>query len=201
MKSLRVLRNLSSLSSTKLHNKTQFNPSTLCQFFSSQSQLDHPTTSENETDNESSTFDSTHFDLPPEITQKLDSQKVGPTWDESLRTKVKSRVFGEEVSTKGKLRVKEKGKKKVVVAEEEEEERRRVLARSLLEAALDAPDEEDEEEEGLEVKEEDQKSLSVGIIGAPNAGKSALTNYMVSLLLIFFFFAFELFSSFFVWLC
>uniref|UniRef100_A0A803N186 Era-type G domain-containing protein n=1 Tax=Chenopodium quinoa TaxID=63459 RepID=A0A803N186_CHEQI len=51
--------------------------------------------------------------------------------------------------------------------------------RALLEAALDAPDEVDEEEEGLEVKVEDQKSLSVGIIGAPNAGKSALTNFMV----------------------
>ncbi|KHN35766.1 GTP-binding protein ERG [Glycine soja] len=41
---------------------------------------------------------------------------------------------------------------------------------------------EDEEEEGKGaglVKEDDQKSLSVGIIGAPNAGKSALTNYMV----------------------
>lgn len=29
------------------------------------------------------------------------------------------------------------------------------------------------------VKEEDQRSLSVGIVGAPNAGKSSLTNFMV----------------------
>jgi len=55
-----------------------------------------------------------------------------------------------------------------------------VLAKALLEAAM----EKEEEEEGAEgangvVKEEEQKSLSVGIIGAPNAGKSALTNFMV----------------------
>lgn len=52
--------------------------------------------------------------------------------------------------------------------------KRRALAKALLEAAIGGPDEEEEE-----VKEEDQKSLSVGIIGAPNAGKSSLTNYMV----------------------
>ncbi|XP_021729246.1 GTP-binding protein ERG-like [Chenopodium quinoa] len=178
MKSLRVLRNLSSLSS-KPPNKTHFNPSFLCQFFSAQSQLDQPTTSENETDNEASTFDSSHFTLPSENTQKLNPIKVEPTWDESFRAKVKSKVFGEEEPTKGKLKIKKKekvGKGEEVV---EEEERKRVLARALLEAALDAPDEVDEEEEGLEVKVEDQKSLSVGIIGAPNAGKSALTNFMV----------------------
>jgi len=78
-------------------------------------------------------------------------------------------VFGEE-GPKGKLRLKE----------EEDERRRRVLAKALLEAAV----ENEEEEEGVEgekgiVKEEEQKSLSVGIIGAPNAGKSALTNFMV----------------------
>ena len=60
-----------------------------------------------------------------------------------------------------------------------------MLAKALLEAALEAPDDDDEEEdEDLVVKEEDQKSLSVGIIGAPNAGKSALTNYMVGFLAI-----------------
>lgn len=66
--------------------------------------------------------------------------------------------------------------------EEEDERRRRVLAKALLEAALERGDEE-EEEDGEEevVKEEDQKSVTVGIIGAPNAGKSALTNYLVGL--------------------
>ena len=47
----------------------------------------------------------------------------------------------------------------------------------MLEAALEGPDEDADHDQ--EVKEEDQKSLSVGIIGAPNAGKSALTNFMV----------------------
>ncbi|XP_010669506.2 GTP-binding protein ERG [Beta vulgaris subsp. vulgaris] len=178
MKSLKILRNLSSFSS-KSHHKTHFNPNFLCQFFSAQSQLDHPTTSisssENETDNESSTFDSSHFTLPIENTQTLNPKNVSPTWDKSYRDKAKSRVFGEEVPTKRKLRIKEKEEEE----EREAEEKRRVLARALLEAALEAPDEEDEEEEGMVVKVEDQKSLSVGIIGAPNAGKSALTNYMV----------------------
>ncbi|KAJ0018935.1 hypothetical protein Pint_12003 [Pistacia integerrima] len=58
--------------------------------------------------------------------------------------------------------------------EDEDERKNRTLARALLEAALVREEEEDEE-----VKEEDQRSLSVGIIGAPNAGKSALTNFMV----------------------
>lgn len=64
------------------------------------------------------------------------------------------------------------------VKEEEDEQKQRVLAKALLEAVLAKPDEEEEGEERV-VKEEDQKSLSVGIIGAPNAGKSCLTNYMV----------------------
>lgn len=56
-------------------------------------------------------------------------------------------------------------------------ERATRLARALLEAALEPPD--DAEEENMAVKEEDQQSLSVGVIGAPNAGKSSLTNFMV----------------------
>jgi predicted GTPase len=58
-----------------------------------------------------------------------------------------------------------------------EEERSREVALALLEAAMEPPDE-DEEEPG-EVREEDQMSLSVGIVGAPNAGKSSLTNTVV----------------------
>lgn len=61
---------------------------------------------------------------------------------------------------------------------EEKERRASELAKVLLEASLQRPDDElDEEEE--EVREEDQKSLAVGIVGAPNAGKSTLTNFMV----------------------
>ncbi|XP_062196547.1 GTP-binding protein ERG-like [Phragmites australis] len=61
---------------------------------------------------------------------------------------------------------------------EEEEERSRDVALALLEAALEPPDEDGDEGPG-EVREEDQMSLSVGIVGAPNAGKSSLTNTMV----------------------
>ncbi|KQJ95582.1 GTP-binding protein ERG [Brachypodium distachyon] len=59
-----------------------------------------------------------------------------------------------------------------------EEERSREVALALLEAALEPPDEDEEEGPG-EVREEDQMSLSVGIVGAPNAGKSSLTNTVV----------------------
>ncbi|KAF9587632.1 hypothetical protein IFM89_004464 [Coptis chinensis] len=52
-----------------------------------------------------------------------------------------------------------------------------MLARALLEAALEKSDE--VEEKDMIVKEDDQKSVHVGIIGAPNAGKSSLTNFMV----------------------
>ncbi|CAO2817952.1 unnamed protein product [Amaranthus hypochondriacus] len=174
MKSFRLVKILSNLSSQS-HNKTHLNPTFLCRFLSSQSQVDHPTTSisssENETDNETPSFDSSHFTLPYENTQQLNPTKAGPIWDDSYRDKVKCRVFGEEVSTKENLRVKEE--------EEAEEEKHRVLARALLEAAISTPDEEGEEDEDLVVNVEDQKSLSVGIVGAPNAGKSALTNNMV----------------------
>lgn len=104
-----------------------------------------------------------------------------PTWDKQYRAKADEVIFGK------------KKKKKTQKEEEEEEEKveeekRRALAKALLEAALEAAgdDEDDKEEDGDSVvKEEDQKSLSVGIVGAPNAGKSALTNYMVCFVLTF----------------
>ncbi|GAB4854086.1 hypothetical protein Ancab_022668 [Ancistrocladus abbreviatus] len=181
MKSLRALRILSTFSS-KTRNPC-FDPSNLlCHFYSAQPQLDHSasstttasasssSSSENDTDVESSVFDSSYFTLPSEKFEKQNQnenlqkrQKQQLIWDEKYRDRVNKRIFGET-----------KIKKK-----EEEEQRKRVLARALLQAALEGPDEEEEEEEGLGVKVEDQKSLSVGIIGAPNAGKSALTNYMV----------------------
>jgi len=175
MKALRVLRNLQSF--TLQPQKTQFNPSFLCQFFSSQTVLDHPTASTttssssgNEDDIESPDFDSAHFALPLQNPQQV--SKVGPNWDERYRERVRKKVFGEETG-KGCVReVKDE-------EETEQEVRRRALARALLQAALEGPDEEEEEDEDLVVNVEDQKSLSVGIIGAPNAGKSALTNYMV----------------------
>lgn len=49
-------------------------------------------------------------------------------------------------------------------------------AMGLLRAALD---EASEEEEDFAVSEEDQRSLRVGVVGSPNAGKSTLTNHLV----------------------
>ncbi|KAL1292204.1 hypothetical protein AAHE18_20G254000 [Arachis hypogaea] len=130
-------------------------------FFSAQPNAE----TETETDS-NSVFDSSHFDLPQQKTER----ESGPTWDHKYRTRADQLVFGGE-GPKGKLKLKEEG----------DERRRRVLAKVLLEAAVDGRrDDEEEDSKGLGVvKEEDQKSLSVGIIGAPNAGKSALTNYMV----------------------
>jgi len=84
-------------------------------------------------------------------------------------------VFGDE--PKGRLKFKE----------EEEGRKTKALEKALLEAALSKPEEEEEEEDEdvSVVNEEDQKSLSVGIIGAPNAGKSSLTNYMVRFFCLF----------------
>ena len=59
--------------------------------------------------------------------------------------------------------------------------RARAQAMGLLQAALDDADEDFASEggEGLAVREEDQKSLRVGVVGSPNAGKSTLTNHLV----------------------
>ncbi|KAG6392190.1 hypothetical protein SASPL_146401 [Salvia splendens] len=110
-------------------------------------------------------FDSSQFD-DLNLNPSPGSSNQESAWDEKYRDRVKSKVFGENVSH---LRI----------LQREEEKKRKAgrLANELLEAALDAGESEDDEER--EVTEEEQKSLAVGIIGAPNAGKSALTNYMV----------------------
>nr|O82626.1 RecName: Full=GTP-binding protein ERG [Antirrhinum majus]CAA76925.1 ERG protein [Antirrhinum majus] len=108
-------------------------------------------------------FDSSHFDL--DLNNLAASGAETTTWDERYRDRVKSRVFDEDDTS---------SYSKILKRDEEKKYKSAALAKSLLEAALD-----DEEVEVGEVKEEDQKSLSVGIIGAPNAGKSALTNYIV----------------------
>lgn len=91
-----------------------------------------------------------------------------PNWDDKYRRKADKLIPGDEAR-----------KAKLKFLKEEEEKKRRMLAKVLLEAALERGDEEESDDEDKVVKEEDQKSLTVGIIGAPNAGKSALTNYMV----------------------
>lgn len=116
-------------------------------------------------------FDSSHYD---DFNVDLKPNDVGgnacnddATWSNTYRDTIKSKVFGEDVSHLRILR-----------REEEKKNKAAALAKALLEPSLDVEDE-DEGVEVREVKEEDQKSLSVGVIGAPNAGKSALTNFMV----------------------
>ncbi|CAK8570463.1 unnamed protein product [Lathyrus sativus] len=164
MKALRILTKTTiSTSSPKP------NPTSIFRVFFSAEPLP-PESDSHLSEQSDSTFDSSHYEIliPDDHKPK---PKPKPTWDEKFRNRADKLVFGDE--TKGKVKFKE----------EEDERRRMVLAKALLEAALNnEKEEEDEEEEDGDlgvVKDEDQKSLSVGIIGAPNAGKSALTNYMV----------------------
>jgi GTP-binding protein Era len=174
MKALRTLRTLTILSPKPC--KTRLYPSFLYRFYSAQPQEDEPTNNPTISDSEDgsdSVFDSTYYTIPSIGSEPSTQVPQQPTWDKRYRQKADKLIFGEEAQ-KRKLKILE---------EEEEERRRRVLAKALLEAALEPADDEDEEED-MVVKEEDQKSLSVGIIGVPNAGKSALTNNMVGFLAI-----------------
>ncbi|KAL6222779.1 hypothetical protein ACLB2K_006169 [Fragaria x ananassa] len=138
--------------------------------FSAQPQHSDPTSTPSSSSESDSEFDfnSTQYDLPTTLS---DPKPQTPTWDNKYRSKADRVVPGDEAH-KAKLRF---------LKEKEDERRRRVLAKALLEAALERGDEEEEDGEEEVVKEEDQKSVTVGIIGAPNAGKSALTNYLVCL--------------------
>ncbi|KAI8555880.1 hypothetical protein RHMOL_Rhmol05G0208000 [Rhododendron molle] len=166
MKALRSLRTLALLSSPFKPTKAHLNSPLLYRLYSAQPHQNDAVAATSDDESGENTFDSTQYTLP---NKGFDSITSNPTWDEKYREKADRAVFGEETNVRN------------VVKEEERKRRAAALARALLEAALDRPDgDEEEEEEGdLVVKEEDQKSLSVGIIGAPNAGKSALTNYMV----------------------
>lgn len=159
MKALRALRTL------HLKNPTLTPTTTLLHRFLYSAQ---PQQSDNENDTDS-VFDSTDYTIP-NFNSKQQQQQ--PNWDEKYRERADKIIFGKET---------QKNKLRGFFQQDEEEKSRRVLAKALLEAALDKADDEEEEE----VKEEDQMSLSVGIIGAPNAGKSALTNYMVCSFLVF----------------
>lgn len=178
MKALKILR--TTLYYTSHNNNT--NSSTIFRaLFSAQPLTPESQPLESESD---SVFDSSHYEIPTSHDHES-KPNPKPTWDEKYRARADKLVFGEEGGPKGKLRLKE----------EEDERRRRALAKALLQAALDSQKEDGDEEEGVGmVKEEDQKSLSVGIIGAPNAGKSALTNYMVcsfSSIVLFMLFSFK----------
>lgn len=163
MKAFRALRTLSTF--TPKPDKSHLNPIFVHRFYSAQLQQ-----TENENDNEGdSVFDSSHYRIPSldDSHNTTTAKRKEPTWDEKYRERADRVVFGKKTP---------KGSLKIFEQEEEDERKNRALAKALLEAALER-----EEEEEEEVKEEDQKSLAVGIIGAPNAGKSAITNYMVCL--------------------
>ncbi|CDP18192.1 unnamed protein product [Coffea canephora] len=173
MRTIRALRILtSSLSSNS--QKTLFNSPFLQRFYAVGTQPDHlPTSSteeEDDTTSSSSVFDSSEYDMGFSLNGDSEAGKIkNPTWDEKYRDRVKSEVFKEEIKSS-----------RIVKKSEEKKKNAAVLAMSLLDAAIRWQDKEDEDDdENKEVTVEDQKSLAVGIIGAPNAGKSALTNFMV----------------------
>lgn len=121
-------------------------------------------------------FDSREFSLPfsSSTGTAVHSSSVGKTrkhqlWDDKFRAKADQILFGEEKPSRSQGEDEQD--------EDEDKEKAKMLAKALLEAALLPPD--DVDDENMIVKEEDQKSLSVGIVGAPNAGKSSLTNSMV----------------------
>ncbi|KAL3616681.1 hypothetical protein CASFOL_039075 [Castilleja foliolosa] len=176
MKAVRALRTL-----TSINTAISSNPQNLLtksaifhRLYSSQPQHDDPLPQNPEdfaASYQDAVFDSSDFaDLNLSNSNggngSTDVDDKSEAWDEKYRDRVKSKVFGETVSHF-----------RILQREEEKKKKAGERAKALLEAALD--DGLNEEAEDIEVKEEDQKSLSVGIIGAPNAGKSALTNYMV----------------------
>lgn len=183
MRSIRALRILTSRLTVD-SQRTHLNSPFLQRFYSAETQPDPlPTSSTEEEDDStsssSSVFDSSEYSMGFNLNNDLEAGKIkNPTWNEKYRDKVTSKIFGEEVKSSRILKKSEEKKKNAAV-----------LAMSLLDAAVQRQDkEEEEEEESKVVKEEDQRSLTVGIIGAPNAGKSALTNFMVCCY--FFFFTF-----------
>ncbi|CAF2044527.1 hypothetical protein BRARA_I02760 [Brassica rapa] len=161
MKAFRSLRILISTSRTATtpRCKPHLPHTFLRRFYSAQPNLDEPTGD--------SVFDSSQYSIP--VTEDSSKKQKQPNWDKGYRERVQRELFPED---KGKSKSPEEDSSE----EEESVDRSRILAKALLEAALDSAD--DELGEG-EVREEDQKSLNVGIIGPPNAGKSSLTNFMV----------------------
>ncbi|KAG9458754.1 hypothetical protein H6P81_003262 [Aristolochia fimbriata] len=153
MQSWRTLRALTSLSrTTQISHSSSFN---VLRLFVSHPQPENPGGIVEDSDD--SVFDSSDFRLPTAA-----DAAPKPTWDKSYREKADRAIFGIEPEK---------------IYEDEKKRRANMLAKALLEASLSKADE--EEDADMPVKEEDQLSLSVGIVGVPNAGKSALTNYMV----------------------
>ncbi|CAG7901487.1 unnamed protein product [Brassica rapa] len=150
MKAFRSLRILISISRTETpFSKTHLPQNFTRRSYSAQANLDEPTSV-----NGDSVFDSSQYSIEDPVKKP----KQQPNWEKGYRERVERELFPQEKQSS------------------EEKDRSRILAKALLEAALESAD--DELGDG-EVREEDQKSLNVGIIGPPNAGKSSLTNFMV----------------------
>ena len=152
-----TIRRALKLVNRSVRSSAIFSPSSAIRFYSAQPN--------DESDDSISTVDFDSRDYSSQLSASTSTSNAGPIWDNFYRKKADRILAG--------------GPDLGKINGGEEDERKRKLARVLLEAALMKPD--DEEEEEMEVKLEDQKSLSVGIIGAPNAGKSSLTNCMVRL--------------------
>lgn len=149
MKAFRAARNLSSVASHA--QRTCRSSARVVRFFSAQPLHEEPPAISSIPE---PTLDSNSvFDSSHFDVPDVGKSPPATNWDIDVRRRVRSKVFGED----------------------ENEAKRWLLQKALLQAALDPPD----KEEDVDVKEEDQKSLSVGIVGAPNAGKSSLTNFMV----------------------
>lgn len=178
MKAFRSLRLLISTSRTAAtpRCKSHLTHNSLRRFYSAQPNLDEPTSVSEDRPISDSVYDSSQYSIPGIEDSRVDSVKKRKqtTWDKGYRARVEKELFPKETE---KLEIAEEES-----SEEEDDDdsidRSRVLAKALLEAALESADEELGEGE---VNEEDQKSLNVGIIGPPNAGKSSLTNFMVRL--------------------
>ncbi|RWR88517.1 GTP-binding protein ERG [Cinnamomum micranthum f. kanehirae] len=196
-KALRLLPSsslLTQITQTTTTQKSHLLPTlSLLHFFSAQPQPHQDNFSNSTSPNEegedsdpTSIFDSSHFVLPT-TPDSGSNPRPEPTWNEAYRAKVDRTLFGvdpqkqqQQQQKELKPKKKKKGKSLQTLEEDDEDKVKAArLAKALLQAALEKPDDFEEGEEGtMSVKEEDQRSLSVGIVGAPNAGKSSLTNYM-----------------------
>ncbi|KAI3672780.1 hypothetical protein L6452_38880 [Arctium lappa] len=183
MKALRLLHTVTTHSS-RTSQKSRLNPTFLSRFYASQPLQENPVPESHTTDNNSYGFDSSHYELP-NITLGLGSDESETpresTWDEKYRRKANTSIFGEEHEKLVKDKKNKKSRSERMMEQEEKRRRAAILSKALLDAAVAATDIDDDDDEDANelVKVEDQLSLSVGIIGAPNAGKSALTNFMV----------------------
>ncbi|CAA7061325.1 unnamed protein product [Microthlaspi erraticum] len=176
MKAFRSLRLLISISRTAATPRTKPNQphDFLRRFYSAQPNLDEPTSVNEDRPVSDSVYDGSQYSIPDSNVDSAKKRKQA-TWDKGYRARVEKELFPKETE---KLEIAEEESSEEEEDDDDEDsiDRSRVLAKALLEAALESADEELGEGE---VNEEDQKSLNVGIIGPPNAGKSSLTNFMV----------------------